>query len=81
MINSKFEPLTELGPVIFDIQQLLYQQPLWAVKFNYREANMVIHNFAKWACHLGTEIVWIEECSSNVMNCVLFDKTYNDIVS
>lgn len=81
LVNSNFESLSDLRLVLYDIQQLLNQHPLQSIKFIYREANKVANNLAKWAIHNDNELLWIEDCLSNVMSLVLFDKFCIDIVS
>lgn len=81
LIYSKVKACTKLSPILFDIQVLLHQNPLWPVTFMYRKPNMVTHSLAMLACQLHNDLIWIEDCPSNVMSYVLFDKFCNVTIS
>lgn len=74
MINSISSPSSFVTSIIVDIHQLLLNFPYWYVVFSHRETKMVAHHLAKLACSIFYDDIWVDECPSNVMSFVMFDK-------
>lgn len=48
----------------------------WKRKFTYREANMIAHMLAKFACYLFEDQIWMEDKPSFISDVLREEKTF-----
>ncbi|KAL5836891.1 hypothetical protein ACOSQ3_014060 [Xanthoceras sorbifolium] len=62
-LNSSSLLLFEIGIMLNDIWGLLASSPGSCVQFVPRQANLVAHGLAKFACTLSSNMLWLDDFS------------------
>ncbi|KAK3193195.1 hypothetical protein Dsin_024505 [Dipteronia sinensis] len=73
LINSGNIPLSVIGLIIHDINQVLSNFPSCRVSFVARLANMAAHSLAKYGLLIASDLFWLEEFPSCVAPAVMGD--------
>ncbi|KAK3219971.1 hypothetical protein Dsin_013941 [Dipteronia sinensis] len=74
LINSGNIPLSDIGLIIHDINQVLRNFPSCRVSFVSRLANMAAHSLAKYGLLIASDLFWLEEFPSCVAPAVMGDR-------
>lgn len=74
VVNANKPTDDVLGPILLDIQYIIYRNQGWQVSHVNHEANDCAHSLAKFSFNIVDESIWIEDCLPCIRNKVMKEK-------